>query len=161
MLEKKALAQKDEPKPKPEPEIVAPPMPPMPEPPKPPKPERHDNLKMVDVDNKKDVPPPPDAKYLAEKNNKVAEETRAQETNLEKNSKGEDAPASAPSDRQDPNVGAQKEQIRQLTEEKSAEGKKAPSVTPHAEETRSCRPPTTGVKSRSSRCEIPRRARTR
>ena len=127
--EKKALAKEDAPKP--EPEIVVPPMPPMPEPSRPPPPERHDNMKMVDVENDKDVPPPPDAKFLAEKNNRVAEETRAKETNLEKNSKGEDVPASSPSDVQDEKVGGEKAQIRQLADEKSAFGKAAPSVTPH------------------------------
>jgi TonB family protein len=126
----KPLAQKDEPKPKPEPEIVAPPMPPMPQPAQPPPPpERHDNLKSVDVDNSNDKVSP-DAKFLAEKNNKVAEETRATETNLEKNQKGQDQPASSPSQRKDEQVGGEKEQIRQLAEEKSAAGKKAPSVTP-------------------------------
>jgi TonB family protein len=129
--DKTALAKQEAAKPKPEPEIIVPPLPPMPAPQAPPPPERHENLKMVDVDNAKDVPPPPDAKYLAEKNNRVAEETRATQTNLEKNSKGQDEPASAPSDRQDEQVGAQKEQIRQLADEKSAFGKMAPSVTPH------------------------------
>jgi TonB family protein len=128
---KTALAKEDAPKPKPEPEIVAPPMPPMPEPSRPPPPERHDNMKMVDVENDKDVPPPADAKFLAEKNNQVAEETRAKQTNLEKNSKGEDVPASSASDVRDDRVGGQKEQIRQLVDEKSAFGKAAPSVTPH------------------------------
>jgi TonB family protein len=126
----KPLALKDELKPKPEPEIVAPPMPPMPEPAQPPPPpERHDHMKSVDVDNSNDKVSP-DAKFLAEKNNKVAEETRATETNLEKNRQGKDEPASAPSERKDEQIGGPKEQIRQLAEEKSAAGKKAPSVTP-------------------------------
>src|SRR5882724_7900039 len=117
--EKPALAKEDAPKPKPESEIVVPPLPPMPAAPRPPPPERHDNMKMVDVENDKNVPPPPDAKFLAEKNNRVAEETRAKQTNLEKNSKGDDAPASAPSDLQDEQVGGQKQQIRQLADEKA------------------------------------------
>ena len=126
------LAQKDEPKPKPEPEIVAPPMPPMPheQPPPPPPPEKHENMKSVDLDHTNDQASP-NAKFLAEKNNKVAEETRATETNLEKNRQGQDQPASAPSDRQDEKIGGQKEQIRQLADEKSALGREAPSVTPH------------------------------
>jgi TonB family protein len=126
------LAQKDEPRPKPEPEIVAPPMPPMPAepPPPPPPPEKHENMKSVDVDHSNDQVAP-DAKFLAEKNNKVAAETRATETNLEKNRQGENQPASAPSDRKDEKVGGQKEQIRQLADEKSAAGREAPSVTPH------------------------------
>jgi TonB family protein len=128
--EKTPLAQKDEPKPKPEPEIVVPPMPPMPEPPPPPPPEKHDNMKSVDLDHSNDQVSP-NAKFLAEKNNKTAEETRATETNLEKNRQGEQQPASAPSNRQDDKIGGQQEQIRQLADEKSAAGRAAPSVTPH------------------------------
>ncbi len=128
--DKTELAKADKPKPKPEPEVVVPPMPPMPEPPAPPPPEGHDNMKMVDVDHENDKVSP-DAKFLAEKNNKVDRETRATQTNLEKNSRGADEPASSPSDRQDQQVGGEKEQIRQLADEKSAAGKMAPSVTPH------------------------------
>jgi TonB family protein len=127
------LAKKDEPKPKPEPEIVAPPMPPMPEAPKPPPPPQEPNKKSVEVENENNQAPPPDAKYLAEKNNRVEKETRATETNLEKASKGKDEPASAPSERKDDKVGGPKDQIRQLADEKSAAGKMAPSVTPHKE----------------------------
>ena len=89
-------------KPKPEPEVAVPPMPPMP---------RaaaaaaaraaQGHEKMVDLDNDKEVEPPPDAKYLAQKNNRADEETRATDTNLEKAQKGEQA-ASAPSERDDP-----------------------------------------------------------
>src|SRR5882672_8504940 len=81
----KKLAELEKAKPKPEPEIIAPPMPPMPQAPPPPPPERKGHEKMVDVENDKDVPPPPDAKFLAEKNNRVEQETRATETNLERN----------------------------------------------------------------------------
>jgi TonB family protein len=123
------LAKKDEPKSKPEPEIVVPPMPPMPQQPPPP-PEKHDNMKSVELDHENDKASP-DAKFLAEKNNKVDQETRATQTNLEKSRQGEDQPASAPSDRKDQQIGGPKDQIRQLSEEKSAAGKMAPSVTPH------------------------------
>jgi TonB family protein len=130
---KQELAQldkkKDEPKPKPEPEIVAPPMPPMPEPEIQKPPPQTEHRKSVEVDNENNQESP-DAKYLAEKNNRVAEETRATNTNLEKNSKGEPEPASAPSDRKDDKVGAQKDKIAQLSDEKSAAGRMAPSVTP-------------------------------
>jgi TonB family protein len=127
--EDKLAENEPKPKPKPEPEIVVPPMPPMPEPAKPPPPERHENMKSVDVDNSNNQTSP-DAKFLAEKNNRVAVESRATETNLEKNRQGKDEPASAPSDRKDEQVGGQKEQIRQLAEEKSQAGRMAPSVTP-------------------------------
>ena len=67
----------------PEPEVVEPP-------PKPaPKPEPRAHEKMVDLDNEKEVEPPPDAKYLAQKNNRADEETRATDTNLQKAQKGE------------------------------------------------------------------------
>jgi TonB family protein len=125
--EKKKEADK-----KPEPEVVVPPLPPMPEPPKPPPPERKAHEKLVDLDNDKDVPPPPDAKYLAQKNNRAEVETRATDTNLEKNQKGEKASPSAPSQREDTEVGGEKQKIAELEDQKSALGRSAPEVTPHA-----------------------------
>ena len=116
--------------PKAEPEVIVPPMPPMPPPPPPPPNDSH--LKIVDVEHDKDVPPPPDAKYLAPTNNRAEVETRATQTNLERNSKGEDSSLSERSDRQDQQVGGEKDRIRQLADEKSAAGKMAPAVTPHA-----------------------------
>ncbi|HXJ18866.1 MAG TPA: hypothetical protein VMT03_01430 [Polyangia bacterium] len=116
-----------EPEKKPEPEVVVPPMPPMPPPPPP---ERKSHEKMVDVDNGNDKPPPPDAKFLAEKNNRAEVETRAQDTNLLKNQQGEEA-ASAPSQREDDHPGGDKDKIAQLEEQKSLLGRSAPDVTPH------------------------------
>ena len=60
-----------------EPEVETPPLPPMP------KPERREHEKMVDLYNDKDVEAPPDAKYLAQKNNRAEVETRARDTNLD------------------------------------------------------------------------------
>jgi TonB family protein len=120
----------DKPKPKPEPEVVVPPLPPMPEEPPPPPEPRKGHEKMVDLDNGKDDKPPPDAKYLAEKNNRAEVETRATDTNLEKAQKGQGA-ASAPSDREEPEPGADKQKIAELEDQKSALGRKAPEVTPH------------------------------
>jgi outer membrane biosynthesis protein TonB len=114
---------------KPEPEVVAPPMPPMPPPPPP---EHKGHEKIVDLDNDKDIPPPPDAKYLAQKNNRAEVETRARDTNMVEEQKGEDKQASSPSDRHDKQVGGEKEKIAQLEEQKSKLGKSAPDVTPHA-----------------------------
>ena len=114
---------------KPEPEVVAPPMPPMPPPPPP---EHKGHEKIVDLDNNKDVPPPPDAKYLAQKNNRAEVETRARDTNMVEEQKGEEKQASSPSDRSDKQVGGDKEKIAQLEEQKSKLGKRAPEVTPHA-----------------------------
>jgi TonB C terminal len=131
--EAKAQPKPEEKKPpekKPEPEVVVPPMPPMPPPPPPPPPERKAHEKMVDLDDGNDKPPPPDAKFLAEKNNRAEVETRAQDTNLLKNQKGEQA-ASAPSQREDNNPGGDKEKIAQLEEQKSLLGRAAPQVTPH------------------------------
>jgi hypothetical protein len=112
---------------KPEPEVVVPPLPPMPPPPPP---EHKGHEKIVDLDNDKDVPPPPDAKYLAQKNNRAEVETRARDTNMVADQKGK-IEASAPSDRQDSKVGGEKEKIAQLEEQKSKLGKQAPDVTPH------------------------------
>ena len=112
--EKKELLQ-------PEPEVVVPPLPPMPQ----------SHQKIVDLDNDKDIPPPPDAQYLAQKNNRAEVETRATDTNLEKAQKGAGV-ASSPSDRTDQQVGGEKEKIAQLDEQKSMFGKSAPDVTPHS-----------------------------
>src|SRR5882672_3184136 len=74
-----------------EPDVPIPPMPPMPEqapPPPPPPPERKQHEKMVDLDSDKEVEPPKDAKFLAQKNNRAEVETRATDTNLEKAQKG-------------------------------------------------------------------------
>ncbi|HVT09785.1 MAG TPA: TonB C-terminal domain-containing protein [Polyangia bacterium] len=126
---KKELEKKPPEPLKPEPEVVVPP-PPAPAQPPPPPPERKAHEKMVDLDNDKDVPPPPDAKFLAQKNNKVAVETRAEDTNLLKNQQGQQA-ASAKSERQDDHPGAQDQKIAQLDEQKSLLGRSAPEVTPH------------------------------
>jgi TonB family protein len=113
---------------KPEPEVVVPPLPPMPPPPPP---EHKAHEKIVDLDNDKDVQPPPDAKYLAQKNNRAEVETRAQDTNMVKDQKGDEKQASSPSNRDDKQVGGEKERIAQLEEQKSMLGRAAPEVTPH------------------------------
>src|SRR5262245_21050462 len=107
-----------------EPEVEVPPLPPMP------KPERRDHEKMVDLDNDKDVEPPPDANYLAQKNNRADEETRAKDTNLQKAQQGEGV-ASEKSNRDDVEPGADKQKVAEMEDQKSALGKKAPDVTPH------------------------------
>lgn len=122
--QKKPEALKKE---KPEPEVIAPPMPPMPPPPPP---DHKGHEKIVDLDDKKDQPPPPDAKYLAQQNNRVAVETRARDTNMVEDRRGE-AEASSKSDRTDQKVGGEKEKIAQLDDQKSKLGRQAPDVTPH------------------------------
>jgi TonB family protein len=123
LAEKKA-ADANEVVAKPEPEVEVPPLPPMP------KPERKAHEKMVDLDNDKEVEPPPDAKYLAQKNNRADVETRATDTNLQKAQRGEGA-ASEKSERDDRETGADKEKVAELEDRKSALGRKAPEVTPH------------------------------
>jgi TonB family protein len=86
------------------------------------------NKKMVDLDMGKDVPPPPNAKYLAQKNNRAEEETRARDTNLEREQQGTEG--SSPSDRKDEEVGDAKQKIAKLEDVKSKQGKSAPQVTP-------------------------------
>jgi TonB family protein len=130
LAEKPPEPPKPKAKEKPEPEVSIPPLPPMPPPPPAPKPEDRAHQKMVDLDNDKEVEAPPDAKFLAQKNNRAAVETRATDTNLEKAQKGT-ATSSSPSDRQDPEIGDDKAKIAELDDQKSALGRKAPDVTPH------------------------------
>ena len=66
------------------------------EPPQPP-PERL-HQKIVELDMGKDVEAPDNAKYLADKNNRAENETRARETNLEREQAGQEA---HPSDQED------------------------------------------------------------
>jgi TonB family protein len=122
-----------EPAPETEPEEVEEPPEPTPEekvpqPPRPPEPSRT-HEKIVELDMGKDVEPPPDAEFLAQKNNRAEVETRATETNLERELKGEDS-ASSPSDRKDENAGGAEDSIAQLQEVESKAGRRAPDVTP-------------------------------
>ncbi len=128
--------------PKPEREIVAPrpeelkelpkieqPKPDEPAPPPPAPPKLHE--KVVDLDTDKDEKEPPaDAKYLSQKNNRVAEETRATETNLERELKGK-GKASSKSDNKDTEVGGEEARIAQTDDQKSRLGREAPKATPH------------------------------
>ncbi|HEX2661112.1 MAG TPA: TonB family protein, partial [Polyangia bacterium] len=136
----KAEARPEEiqpPKPEPEPEKkvaevpppapAAPPPPPAPTPPaapKPPPPQAHE--KIVDLENEKDVPPPPDAKYLAQKNSRTDQETRATQTNLDRAQKGEDGPAQAEGKRADNIAGDDKAKVADLEDQKSKLGHEAP-----------------------------------
>ena len=146
------------PKAKPEPEVPIPPMPPMPqEAPPIPKPQDRSHQKMVDLDNDKEVEPPPDAKFLAQKNNRAEVETRATDTNLEKAQQGNQG-SSAPSERQDPEIGDDKSKIAELDDQKSALGRKAPDVTPHVNpELAQPDPPPAAPKSLLALRDAPRR----
>jgi TonB family protein len=101
-----------------------------PPPPKPVPEKAH--AKMVDLDMGKDVEPPPDAKYLAQKNNRAEEETRAKDTNLEREMKG-DTKGSSPSDRKDEEVGDANRKVARDEDQKSKQGRSAPSVVPHTD----------------------------
>src|SRR6266545_1316560 len=83
-LAQAGAARNKKPDTQPEPEIVVPPLPPVPEVPPPPPEPRTGHQKMVELETNKDVEPPPDAKFLAEKNSRAEVETRARDTNLEK-----------------------------------------------------------------------------
>jgi hypothetical protein len=107
------------------------PVPPDQELPAPPKPEKKEHEKMVDLDMGQEVEPPPDAKYLAQKNNRAKDETRARDTNLEKAQEGTEG--SSPSDRKDETVGDKDRKIARDEDQRSKRGKSAPDVTPHTD----------------------------
>jgi hypothetical protein len=149
-MEKEAKKEEQQ-KPPPEPEVVVPPLPPVPQP-KPPEHRPHE--KMVDLDDgKKEVEPPPDAKFLAQKNNRAEKETRATDTNLEKQQAGEEGSRAEGERRDDPDVGDDKAKIAELEDLKSREGRQAPDVTPHqnpsvpSPEEPSTRPPVLSMRS--------------
>ncbi len=98
---------------------VVPPPPPPPDakkqpPPQPPPP----NMTMVEVKDDKNVKDkaPEDAKQLSDKNRDVAEETRAKETNLEKESEGNQVASKESEDRTSKEVGGPDDKIRQMEE---------------------------------------------
>jgi hypothetical protein len=101
------------------------------QPPQPqPKPEPKANMKSVDFEIDKEEEPSPEAKFLAEKNNRAEQETRAERTNLEKEQRGE-APSQSPSDRKDTEEGDPDDKVARLEDQKSKRGREAPRVTPH------------------------------
>lgn len=119
---------------KPDPEIVVPPLPPMPESPPQPQPQPKMHEKIVDLDNDKEVEPPPDAKYLAQKNNRAEVETRDTQTNLDRNQKGGEGSQQPEGERQDDQqVGDDKAKIAELEDVKSKMGRQAPETTPRTE----------------------------
>jgi TonB family protein len=98
---------------------IPPPPPPKPEekkttPPAPPPP----NMVMVEVKDDKHVvdKSPDDAKQLSDKNRDVAEETRAKQTNLDKESEGHEVASRESEDHQSQDVGGPDDRIRQLEE---------------------------------------------
>ncbi|CAN5782463.1 hypothetical protein BH11MYX2_BH11MYX2_13300 [soil metagenome] len=107
---------------KPPPEIIKPPPPIPPPPPEqqppPPKPQQPQmNQVMVEVKDDKHVvdKAPEDADKLSDKNRDVAEETKAKETNLEKESEGKQV-ASVENDSKSTEIGGPDDKIRQMEE---------------------------------------------
>ncbi len=124
--ERRKLVAEAEPEPEAPPPELTPPTPATDPAPPPPKDRLHE--KIVDLDLEKDVPAPPDAKYLAQKNNRTEHETRATDTNLEKAQKG--TTGSTPSSRKDERTGDDEDKIAQLEDQKSKAGRAAPAVVP-------------------------------
>jgi len=84
---------------------------------KPPPEKPPENLRSVEVPDEHVVDKAPDdATHLSDKNRDVAEETRATETNLDKESKGEAVASKESPDRTSPDVGGPDDKIRQLEE---------------------------------------------
>jgi TonB family protein len=100
---------------------LQPPPPPPPEAPKPPPPkEPPPNMVMVEVPDKNNVDKAPeDAKHLSDKNRDVAEETRAQKTNLDKESEGKAEASRESDDTKSAEIGGPEDKIRQLEETQS------------------------------------------
>ncbi len=106
---------------KPPPEIkqLQPPPPPPPEQPKPPPPPKEPppNMTMVEVPDKNNVEKAPDdATHLSDKNRDVAEETRANKTNLDKESEGKAEASKESDDTTSAEIGGPDDKIRQLEE---------------------------------------------
>ncbi|ACY17731.1 energy transducer TonB [Haliangium ochraceum] len=92
-----------------------PPPPPEQQPPAPPPPEMA-NMRSVEVPDENEVEEAPDdATHLSDKNRDVAEETRAEDTNLDRQQSGE-AQASAPSEVDSEEIGVEEDTIAELEE---------------------------------------------
>jgi TonB family protein len=132
-----ATVEAPKPPPPPEPPKPEPPPPPKPETPPPPPPILVDKRKqMVDQDKFPDEEDNPDAKYLAQKNHRAAEETRAKDTNLLRNVESENDKASAddPNNRnRDPDPGAKEQKIAEL-QDREGPDKTLPRGVPEAGE---------------------------
>ena len=112
--------------PPPPPKILPPVTPPPPPPPPPPAqpntppPQPPPNMVMVEVKDDKNVKDkaPDDAKQLSDKNRDVAEETRATQTNLDKESEGKTVASKESDDTKSMEVGGPDDKIRQLEDSK-------------------------------------------
>ena len=96
--------------------VVPPPVPLIPPPPPPPPPVIPENLRMVEVDDDDHEveKAPDDATHLSDKNRDVAEETRATETNLDRESKGKEVASAKSDDTTSPEIGGPEDKIAHL-----------------------------------------------
>ena len=118
-LEDKPLEVALAPPPKvlPPPPVLQPPPPPEPPKPKQPPPPPPPNMTMVEVKDKHVVDKAPDdAKFLSDKNRDTDEETRATQTNLDKESEGQAVASKESDDHSSKEVGGPDDKIRQLEE---------------------------------------------
>jgi TonB family protein len=101
--------------------LEPPPPPPPPAEKKPPPPQQPPpNMTMVEVKDKNLVEKAPeDAKFLSDKNRDVAEETRADKTNLDKESEGKVEASKESDDHTSAEIGGPDDKIRQLEETKA------------------------------------------
>ncbi len=107
------------------PPVLPPPPPPPPAPKTPPPVQPPPNMTMVEVKDDKNVKDKPaeDAKFLSDKNRDVAEETRAQKTNLDKESEGKAEASKESDDKTSAEIGGPDDKIRQLEETKATTAK--------------------------------------
>jgi hypothetical protein len=125
-LEDKTVQVALAPPPKVPPPPVLPPPPPQPaQKPPPPPVQPPPNMVMVEVKDDKNVKDkaPDDAKALSDKNRDVAEETRAQKTNLDKESEGHAEASKESDDKTSAEIGGPDDKIRQLEETKATTDK--------------------------------------
>lgn len=102
------------------PPVPPPPPPPQDKAPAPPPQPPQQNMVMVEVKDDKHVvdKAADDAKALSDKNRDVAEETRAKQTNLDKESEGQQVASRESDDKTSPDIGGPEDKIRQLEETK-------------------------------------------
>lgn len=98
-------------------ELEIKPPPPQPPPP-PPQPVVDHRMQMVDQDKFPDEQDNKDAHFLAQKNHKAAEETRAKETNLIREVQSENQPPTEKSDNKQPDPGAKNDKLAELQDRK-------------------------------------------
>lgn len=138
---KDKLAQATPPPPTPPPPVPPPPVPPPPPPPQP-QPNK-EKLKSVEQDQFPEEDENNQARYLAEKNHKVKEDTRSDSTNLVKRSAGEATPTEK-SDNRDDKVGGKDDKIAELQDH---EGK--PGINPDSAQSGKEQAPETNEKPRA------------